>query len=168
MAATYSVVCDNVANWSQRYLVSHKSPWIVRFIVDKFCHGCHLGWQLCTLKFYCLFQTDLHCSLCDLLVKLSRSTRQLESGIVSNRARGHHEYGHGWPRWPLVGVVPYQALPHFPFFMYNIHTCEKVRNREGEPGNKAALSLFISQLCTCVQSIILDECISNFVQLIAR
>ena len=40
-------------------------------------------------------------------------------------------------RWPRVGEVPYQALPLLRFFAYKIRTREKVRKREGEPGDEA-------------------------------
>ena len=75
--------------------------------------------------------------LYDLSASLLRSTRQRKSGMVSNGARGHHDHGHGWPRWPRMGGVPYQALTLLRFFAYNIRACEKVRKGEGEPGNEA-------------------------------
>ena len=42
-------------------------------------------------------------------------------------------------RWPRVGRVPYQALPLLRFFAYKIHVREKVRKREGEPGDEATV-----------------------------
>ena len=41
-------------------------------------------------------------------------------------------------RWPLVGEVPYQALPLLRFFAYKIRAREKVRKGEGEPGTRLA------------------------------
>ena len=41
-------------------------------------------------------------------------------------------------RWPWVGEVPYQALPHLRFFAYKIRVHEKVKKGEGEPGDEAS------------------------------
>ena len=48
-------------------------------------------------------------------------------------------------RWPQVGEVPYQALPLLRFFAYKIRAREKVRKREGEPGDEASTVLGHSQ-----------------------
>ena len=58
---------------------------------------------------------------------------------MHNGARGRH--GHGWPRWPRVGAVPYQALPLLRFFACNIRARKKVRKGEGEPGNEASTAV---------------------------
>ena len=58
---------------------------------------------------------------------------------MHNGARGRHDHGHGWPRWPWVGAVPCQALPLLRFFTYNIRVRKKVSKGEGEPGNEAIL-----------------------------
>ena len=56
---------------------------------------------------------------------------------MHNGARGRHDHGHGWPRWPRVGAVPYQTLPLLRFFAYNIRARKKSEKGEGEPGNEA-------------------------------
>ena len=86
---------------------------------------------------------------------LLRSTRQCESGIVHNGARGCHDHSHGWLRWPRVDVVPYQALPLLQFFTCNIKFCarknfKKVRKGEGEPRNEARPQP-LNCVCTFVQ-----------------
>ena len=48
-----------------------------------------------------------------------------------------HVVAHGWPKWPWMGGLPYQALLLLQFFMYNIRAREKIRKGEGEPGNEA-------------------------------
>ena len=62
---------------------------------------------------------------------------QRERGTVHNGARGRHDHGHGWPRWPRVGAVLYQALPLLRFLACNICVRENVRKGEEEPGNEA-------------------------------
>ena len=62
---------------------------------------------------------------------------------MHNGARDHHDHGHGWPRWPRVGAVPYQALPLLRFFTCNIRLRKNARKGEGEPGNEASREVHV-------------------------
>ena len=55
---------------------------------------------------------------------------------MHNGARVHHDHGHGWPRWPRVGAVPYQALPLLRFFACKYSRAKKVRKGEGSLGTR--------------------------------
>ena len=62
---------------------------------------------------------------------------------MHNGARVHHDHGHGWPRWPRVGAVPYQALPLLRFFACKYSRAKKVRKGEGSLGTRLGLICWI-------------------------